>query len=151
MLVAIATMIVGGAMTARVVSVHPDDSVQVAIARMMEEHVGCVAVCDESSLVGIFTERDVLRLASEGMTFGEVRVGDVMTRSPLTVSTDVGIADAARLMGERRVRHLPVVEGDMVVGMLGIRDVMRMLVERVWRDHDEAAHETAGALLQRGS
>jgi hypothetical protein len=39
----------------------------------------------------------------------------------------------------------------MVVGMLGIRDVMRMLVERVWRDHDEAAHETAGALLQRGS
>ena len=137
-------------MTARVVSVRPDDSVQVAISRMMEEHVGSVAVCDQSSLVGIFTERDVLRLASEGTAFGEVRVGDVMTRSPLTVSPDVSISDAARLMGERRVRHLPVVEGDMVVGMLGIRDVMRMLVERVWRDHDEAAHETAGALLQRG-
>ncbi|HZB22585.1 MAG TPA: CBS domain-containing protein [Gaiellaceae bacterium] len=137
-------------MTARVVSVRPDDSVQVAIGRMMEEHVGSVVVCEQSSLVGIFTERDVLRLASEGTSFGEVRVGDVMTRSPLTVSPDVGIGDAARLMGERRVRHLPVVEGDMVVGMLGIRDVMRMLVERVWRDHDEAAHETAGALLQRG-
>ena len=137
-------------MTARVVSVSPDDSVQVAIGRMMEEHVGSVAVCEQSSLVGIFTERDVLRLASEGTAFAEVRVGDVMTRSPLTVSPDVGIADAARLMGERRVRHLPVVEGDMVVGMLGIRDVMRMLVERVWRDHDETAHETAGALLQRG-
>jgi CBS domain-containing protein len=73
-----------------------------------------------------------------------------MTRSPVAVSRDVGVAAAARLMGERRVRHLPVVEGDMVVGMLGIRDVMRMLVERVWRDHDETAHETAGALLQRG-
>ena len=137
-------------MTARVVSVRPDDSVQVAIGRMMEEHVGSVVVCEQSSLVGIFTERDVLRLASEGTSFGDVPLGDVMTRSPLTVSPDVGIGDAARLMGERRVRHLPVVEGDMVVGMLGIRDVMRMLVERVWRDHDEAAHETAGALLQRG-
>ena len=137
-------------MTARVVSVRPDDSVQVAIARMMEEHVGSVAVCEGSQLVGIFTERDVLRLASEGGGFGDARIGDVMTRSPLTVASDVSIADAAKLMGERRVRHLPVVEGDMVVGMLGIRDVMRMLMERVWRDHDEAAHDTAGALLQRG-
>jgi CBS domain-containing protein len=137
-------------MTARVVSVRPDDSVQVAIARMMEEHVGSVAVCEGSQLVGIFTERDVLRLASEGGGFGDARVGDVMTRSPLTVASDVSIADAAKLMGERRVRHLPVVEGDMIVGMLGIRDVMRMLMERVWRDHDEAAHDTAGALLQRG-
>lgn len=138
-------------MTARVVSVRPDDSVQVAIGRMMEEHVGSVAVCDQSRLVGIFTERDVLRLASEGTAFGDVRVADVMTRSPLTVSPDVSIGDAARLMGERRVRHLPVVEGEMVVGMIGIRDVMRMLVERVWRDHDAGAHETAGTLLQRGS
>jgi CBS domain-containing protein len=137
-------------MTARVVSVRPDDSVQVAISRMMEEHVGSVAVCEGSHLVGIFTERDVLRLASEGSGFGDVRIGDVMTRSPLTVASDVSIADAAKLMGERRVRHLPVVEGDMIVGMLGIRDVMRMLMERVWRDHDEAAHDTAGALLQRG-
>ena len=137
-------------MTARVVSVRPDDSVQVAIGRMMEAHVGSVAVCEQSRLVGIFTERDVLRLASEGTSFGDVQVGDVMTRTPLTVSPDVGIADAAKLMGERRVRHLPVVEGEMVVGMLGIRDVMRMLVERVWRDHDPDAHDTAGALLKRG-
>lgn len=137
-------------MTARVVSVRPDDSVQVAIARMMQDHVGSVAVCEGSQLVGIFTERDVLRLASEGSSFGEVRVGDVMTRSPLTVTPDVHIADAAKMMGERRVRHLPVVEGDMVVGMLGIRDVMRMLIERVWRDHDADAHDTAGELLRRG-
>ena len=136
-------------MTARVVSVRPDDSVRVAIARMMEEHVGSVAVCERSRLVGIFTERDVLRLASEGTQFGEVRVGDVMTRSPLTVTSDVAIADAAKLMGDRRVRHLPVVEGDSVVGMLGIRDVMRLLMERVWREHDEAAHDTADALLKR--
>jgi CBS domain-containing protein len=149
MLVPDRTMLVGGAMTAKVVSVRPDESVQLAIARMMEEHVGAVAVCDQSRLVGIFTERDVLRLASEGSSFGELRVGDVMTRSPLTVTPDVSIADAAKLMGERRVRHLPVVEGDSIVGMVGIRDVLRMLVEQVWREHDEAAHDTAGALLKR--
>ena len=143
-------MNVGAVMATRVVSVKPEESVQVAIARMMESHVGSVAVCQGNELVGIFTERDVLRLASEGTSFGDVRVADVMTRSPLTVSPDVGIADAAKLMGERRVRHLPVVEGEMVVGMLGIRDVMRMLVERVWRDHDADAHDTAGTLLQRG-
>ena len=70
-------------MTARVVSVRPDDSVQVAIGRMMEEHVGSVAVCDQSSLVGIFTERDVLRLASEGTAFSEVRVGELLPLHPL--------------------------------------------------------------------
>ena len=144
-------MNVGAVMATRVVTVKPDESVQGAIGRMMESHVGSVAVCDGHELVGIFTERDVLRLASEGTSFADVKVGDVMTKHPVTASPDVLIADAAHLMGERRIRHLPVVEGDSLVGMVGIRDVLRTLVERAYAQHDEDARETAGTLLQRGS
>ena len=141
-------MLVGSAMNVRVVSVRPDETVQVAIARMMEEGIGAVVVCEGPRLVGIFTERDVLRLAAEGPGFHEVLIGDVMTRSPLTVDPDVHIADAARLMGERAIRHLPVVEGENLHGVIGIRDVLRSLVERAWRDHDGDARETAQALLE---
>lgn len=144
-------MTVGQVMSARVVSVEPGETVQVAIARMMEEHVGSVAVCEGVRLAGIFTERDVLRLASEGPNFGQLAVGDVMTTAPLTVSPDVAIADAGQLMSERRIRHLPVVEGGNLLGMVGIRDVMRTLVERVWREHDADARETAQELFRRGS
>jgi CBS domain-containing protein len=141
-------MLVGSAMNVRVVTIRPEDSVQIAIARMMEESIGSVVVTDEQSrLAGIFTERDVLRLASEGRDFLETQVGDVMTRSPLTVAPDVHILDAARLMGERGVRHLPVVEGENLHGVVGIRDLLRTLVERAWRDHDDAARDGAQALL----
>jgi CBS domain-containing protein len=137
-------------MTFRVVTVGPDDPVSVAIARMLEEGIGSVAVCEGERLVGIFTERDVLRLAGEGPGFAEVRVGDVMTRSPVTLSPDDDVLDAARLMGERKVRHLPVLEGENLLGMLGVREVMRTLVERLWRGQDPEAHERARELLARG-
>ena len=142
-------MTVGAVMNVQLVSMRPDETVQVAIARMMESRVGCVVVCEGPRLVGIFTERDVLRLASEGSGFGEIRVGNVMTTAVLTATPDVSIGDAARMMSERGIRHLPVVEGDAVHGMVGIRDVMRTLVELVWRDHDASARETARELLRR--
>ena len=72
-----------------------------------------------------------------------------MTPRPVTVSADDDILSAARLMGERRVRHLPVVQDGQVLGVVGIRDVMGSLVERVWREHDGAARETARKLLRR--
>ncbi len=134
----------------RLVSVQPDESVQLAISRMLEENVGSVAVCDESQrLVGIFTERDVLRLAGEGAGWSDVRVGDVMTRRVLTVSPDDDIVAAASLMGERRIRHVPVVEGENVLGIVGMRDVMRTLVERLFREQDPQAREAARELLKR--
>ena len=138
-------------MSTRVVSVEPDETVRVAIARMTEEHVGSVAVCDGTRLVGIFTERDVLWLAASGTDFDEVRVGDVMTKRPVTATPDVGIVDAARFMDERKIRHLPIVEGENLIGMVGIRDVLRTLVERIWSEHDAGARETAQDLLRRSA
>ncbi len=142
-------MPIADAMTVRVVSVRPEELVQVAIARMLEENVGAVVVCEAERLVGIFTERDVLRLAGEGTAFGELKIGDVMTTRVLTLTPDVDVTDAARLMRDRKIRHVPVVEGENVLGIVGIRDVMGTLVERVWAAHDETAHETARNLLSR--
>ena len=144
-------MAVADVMAFRVVKVSPEDPVRVAIARMLEENVGSVAVCDGERLAGIFTERDVLRLTSEGPDFDEVRVGDVMTTQLVTVSPDDDILDAARLMGERKIRHLPVLQGENLLGMVGIREVVRVLLERLWRTHDPEAREQARQLLDRPS
>jgi CBS domain-containing protein len=142
-------MAVADVMAFRVVKVSPEDPVRVAIARMLEENVGSVAVCDGARLAGIFTERDVLRLTSEGPDFDEVRVGDVMTTQLVTLSPNDDILDAARLMGERKIRHLPVLEGENLLGMVGIREVVRALVERLWRTHDAEARDRARELLTR--
>ena len=137
-------------MTATLVTVRPDESVQVAIARMLESETGSVAVCDEGRLVGIFTERDVLRLAGEGTAFGELRLRDVMTRNVFTLEPEDDVLGAARLMQEKRIRHLPVIQDGNVLGMVGIREVLRTLVERLWSSRDEEARATARDLLRRG-
>ena len=148
-IVTLRSMPIADVMSTRVVSVGPDETVQLAIARMLEEGIGSVAVCEEDRLVGIFTERDVLRLAGEGSQFAGLKVRDVMSRDLVTVAPDVGVLDAARLMGEKKIRHLPVLEGENLLGVVGIRELMRSLVERLWRDHDPDVRETARELLAR--
>jgi CBS domain-containing protein len=141
-------MAIADVMRTRVVAVDAADSARLAVLRMLEESVGSVAVTDGGKLVGIFTERDVLALAGEATDLDAVRVGDVMTREPVTVDARVAVLDAARLMGERRIRHLPVVEGEHLLGMVGIRDVLGSLVERLWQTHDPDAHDTARSLFK---
>lgn len=137
------------AMTVSIVSVEPTDSAHTAVQKMLDAHVGSVAVCEGARLVGIFTERDVLRLAGAGVDLEHTPVAEVMTRDPVSVSPDADPLDAARLMVERKIRHLPVVEGDHLHGMIGIRDLLGTLVERVWRSHDEDAREAARKLFAR--
>ncbi len=141
-------MAIGDVMRTRVVSVEMSDSARLAVLRMLEEGVGSVAVTDAGRLVGIFTERDVLALAGDGTDLDTVLVGDVMTREPVTVDAGVAVLDAARLMGEKKIRHLPVVEGEHLLGMIGIRDVLGSLVERLWQTHDPDAHDTARSLFK---
>lgn len=137
------------AMTSRVVSVRPDDKVEIAIARMLEENIGSVAVVDGSRLVGIFTERDVLRLAGDGRHFHEIRVGDVMTSRLFCAEPDDDLAAIAQLMQDKRIRHVPVVQDGNLLGILGIREVLRNLLERIWSSQDANARETARELLRR--
>ncbi len=133
----------------RLVSVGPADTVRTAIGRMLDENVGAVAVCDGAHHAGVLTERDVLRLARAGGQFAELPVSDVMTRHVVSVSPDDDIVAVARLMSERRIRHVPVLEGGNVLGIVGIRDAVAVLAERLWREHDPAARETIRELLGR--
>lgn len=143
-------MAVADAMTVRVVTLAPTATVQEAIARMLEEGIGSVAVCDGPRLVGIFTERDVLRIAGEGPLFNELSIGTVMTPRPFTAAPGDDLLAVAQLMADKRIRHLPVCEGDFLIGMIGIRDVLRRLVEEAAEQH-EGARETARSLLSRAS
>jgi CBS domain-containing protein len=136
-------------MTTRLVSVGPEDSAAEAIRRMVDANVGSAVVLEGSRLAGIFTERDVLRLAAVGTDFDATRISDVMTPSPVTIGPDDDILAASRVMGERGVRHVPVAVGDHVLGIVGIRDVVRVLLERAYQRHDDDAHATARDLLRR--
>ncbi len=136
-------------MSVRLVTASPAETAQLAIERMVAEGVGAVAVCEGPRLVGIFTERDALRLAARRADFAALPLEEVMTRPVVTVSPWDDLLSVARLMGARRVRHLPVVEGDNLLGMVGIREVVHAIVERLWQAHDPGARETAHELLRR--
>jgi CBS domain-containing protein len=142
-------MAIADVMRLSVVSVEPDATVAAAIERMLAANVGAVAVCEGARLVGIFSERDVLRLAGRDESFTALPIRDVMTTKLVTVSPDVDVPEAARLMGERQIRHLPVVEGEHLLGIVSIREVLRVLVERLWREHDAEARTMAAGLLER--
>ena len=93
--------------------------------RMVAREVGAVLVLDGDRLAGIMTERDVLRAVARGIRDDAV-VRDWMTRDPETIGPDETTEHAATLMMHGGFRHLPVVEGGEVVGILSIRDLMRI-------------------------
>jgi CBS domain-containing protein len=96
--------------------------------RMVSRDVGAVLVLEGERLVGILTERDVLRAVAGGIDADTV-VADWMTRDPETMEPDEPIRQAAVLMIHGGFRHLPIVDGEQVVGMLSIRDLMRVVLE----------------------
>jgi CBS domain-containing protein len=96
--------------------------------RMVARDVGAALVVEGERLLGILTERDVLRAAADGIR-DETTVDDWMTRDPETMEPDEPIRQAAVLMIHGGFRHMPIVEGERVVGMLSIRDLMRVVLE----------------------
>jgi len=96
--------------------------------RMVSRDVGAVLVLEGDRLAGILTERDVLRAVARGIDENTV-VGDWMTPDPETLEPDESTRQAAVLMIHGGFRHLPVVEGGEIVGMLSIRDLMRVVLE----------------------
>jgi CBS domain-containing protein len=105
--------------------VRPDDSVFGALQLLAQYEVGALMVMDGGRLVGVFSERDYTRkIALAGRNSKETRVAEIMTSQVLTVTPKTGTRACMALMSEKKIRHLPVVDGDTVLGMISIRDIM---------------------------
>jgi CBS domain-containing protein len=115
-------------MSRDLLSVGADERVADAARRMVDRGVGAVLVMEGERLAGILTERDVLRAVAEGRV-DDARVGERMTRNPETVEASESTGHAASLMIHGGFRHLPVTDGGAVVGIVSIRDLMRVVLE----------------------
>lgn len=116
----------------------PDTTVAEAVHVMNRHNVGAVLVLDpDEHLLGIFTERDVLRRVIDGdLDHGRTVLSEVMTSNVATVSPGTTVGQALKLIDRLGARHLPVMEGDRVVGMISLRDLTSSLVAD--RDHQIA-------------
>jgi CBS domain-containing protein len=111
-------------MTSEVLTVAPEDTVGEAAEKMVARGVGSVLVSDYGRLIGILTERDLLRAVADRIHSSEARVREWMTPEPITVTPDTPAEDAARTMLEHGFRHLPVVDGEQTIGIVSLRDVL---------------------------
>lgn len=113
-------------------SCAPTTSVRDAVAMLAERRIGALPVVSGSEVAGIFSERDaVRRLAEHGPAFLDKTVGEVMTSPAITVNRDTTVMEALGLMTRRRFRHLPVVEGDRMVGFVSIGDLVKYRIELI--------------------
>lgn len=104
--------------------VGPSETVRATARMMKEKKIAAVVVMEGSRLIGIITERDMTtRVIAAGLNPDTTMARDIMTANPDTLSPDDEAAEAIRLMRERNYRHLPVVDGETVVGMVSVRDL----------------------------
>jgi CBS domain-containing protein len=115
---------------AEVFSVTPQDSVLHAIEVMATRHVGALLVMSQGSLIGIISERDYARkVILKNRSSHDTPVNDIMTSPAVSVTPDHTVHQCMQLMTEGRFRHLPVVKGGRVVGMLSIGDLVKAVIQ----------------------
>jgi CBS domain-containing protein len=117
-------------MTPDVFVTTPSTPVAEVVASMLKGRFGSAVVMEGSVLMGIFTERDVLRAAAAHADLTSSRVSEWMTGDPVTASPDMEAGEATEIMMSQGFRHLPVVEGTTVVGIVSLRDIMRLRIRR---------------------
>ncbi len=114
---------------ARVWAIDPDDSVFNAITEMSSQDVGGLLVMEGDQIVGIVTERDYARnVILKGKTSPETPVREIMTTDVICVTSTQTVVGCLQIMTEKRVRHLPVVDDDQLVGMVSIGDLAKQIV-----------------------
>jgi CBS domain-containing protein len=110
----------------KVFSIEGDATVFDAVSAMVEANIGAILVTDDDGIAGIFTERDYLRrIAVEELAARETPVREVMTSPVIFVTPETSIEETMALMTDRRIRHTPVLDGDELVGMVSIGDLVQ--------------------------
>ena len=111
-------------------SLSPEDSVYQALEMLADCNVGALLVMEGDRLVGVFSERDYTRkIALAGRSSKDTKVKDIMTAKVMVVSPQTRTQDCMALMSQKRIRHLPVVDGDKVLGMISISDLMDDIIK----------------------
>jgi CBS domain-containing protein len=135
-------------MTAAAVTDAPADTISEAAAKMWQQQTGSLLVMESEKLIGILTERDLLRCTAEGIDAKSTSIAEVMTAEPVTISSDTALKDAAEIMFQKWFRHLPVVSPDgNVVGVISLRDLLTVVAEGL--DEPETLQTLTGHKLVR--
>ena len=130
----------------RVFSITPEESVFEAIQRMAEHNVGALLVLNPAGrLAGIVSERDYIRRVSlEGKQSKETRVREIMTAKVLCARPDQSIQQSMAVMTDKRIRHLPVLDGDQLLGVVSIGDLVKAIIEDQQFTIQQLEHYIAG-------
>lgn len=130
--------LIEGRASSDIISVNVDQPVREAVGLLASKRIGALPVMSGGQVAGIFSERDVIyRLADEGQTCLDRPVGDVMTSPAITTDRQTDILDALGLMTKRRIRHLPVVDGDAMCGFISIGDLVKARLDEI--EHEASA------------
>jgi CBS domain-containing protein len=140
-------MQVGDIMNREVITVGAQDTFAGAAGVLRRNRISSVMVEGDEGPAGILTERDVVALVADGLDPQRTTVGERMTRELITVPPRTDVAEAARLMAERGVRHLPVVDRGRLVGMVSIRDLLSWGLQEVTGGHELPDMERGAAAL----
>ena len=120
-----------------VATIGAEDSVSSAVASLGERRIGALPVVRDGMIIGIMSERDVIYcLRDHGAEVLDWPVSRVMTSPAITADPDTGVLSVLALMTERRIRHLPVVEGDRLVGIVSIGDLVKYRMDRIEAEAD---------------
>ena len=121
-----------------IVTCSASTSVRDAVKLLAERRIGAMPVLRHGQLAGIFSERDVLyRLAEEGAFCLEREIGEVMTSPPVTIRHNTSADEALELMTRRRIRHLPVMDGPLMIGFISIGDIVKGKIDEVTAEAEQ--------------
>ncbi|OWQ94161.1 CBS domain-containing protein [Sphingopyxis witflariensis] len=118
--------------TGPVISARKEDSVRAVVDLLAQNRIGAVPVLENDMIVGIFSERDLVRLMSSyGPEALDRTLDDVMTKSPVTCDSNMAVMGALSQMTQKRIRHLPVVDNARLVGFISIGDLVKYRIDRI--------------------
>ncbi|TXC72022.1 CBS domain-containing protein [Sphingomonas ginsenosidivorax] len=116
-------------------SLAPDDTLAQAVALLAERRIGAAPVVEDGRVIGIFSERDVIhRLGADGAAALDLRVRDAMTAPVRAVGANEPVIGALSLMTQQRIRHLPILDGDTLIGFVSIGDLVKYRIDRIEAD-----------------